>query len=114
MEKMLYTPAQAFNDLLCTRHREGDHVNHDIGFEIAHALSESALRIFHSAICIHLLNGTPRAVRPIWFALGARDIDYLMTRLDQARDKVGPHVTTSANHHHAHVHSPFVRSQIRI
>jgi hypothetical protein len=114
MEKMLHTPAQAFNDLLRARDGETNHVNHDIRFEIAHARTEPSLLVFRCAIHSHLLNGPPGAVRLIRFSLGTRDVDHFVFRRYEAWDKIGAYMTTSANHHNAHVQSPFAWSQIRI
>ena len=97
MQEHLHLAAECLDQLLRARQREADHVDHDVGLEVANLRAERAVGFGGRAVDGDGADGVPRGMGRIGLALAAADVGDLVTGLDEPGDQIGPHMAAAAD-----------------
>src|SRR5215212_4942315 len=90
VQKVLDLAVQRRDQLAGAIKREADHVDHDIGPQVAHERAKHPSGLLCRAIDREPLNRLPGRMRLVWLALAAADRYHLVAALYQARHQVCP------------------------
>jgi len=98
---MLYLASQCLHQMLSAFQRKADHINDNIGLEIANLLPKRPVLIFSNTIQRDLADGIPGCVWLVRVALPAANRRHLVPRSNQTRNQIGTYVSGTPNNDNA-------------